>query len=288
MRILILPLLFFSIFLGAQDAQSPAIFLSTDYGETWVPFDQGMPEMAFVSDVVNHHGTLYASTDGHGVYALPPAQQEWIPVNEGFVGRVDVNALASRGDLLVAGTYRSGIYLSRNGGKRWQRPVFNVKGFSITTLFMSRNSNTIYAGTDRGLYASEDNGNTWQVRSSGPQINDLFEFGDQLFAARTDGLVVSRDRGATWESLYDEFTVREVDYLCPYLYARVGRGIGWIRKIDGSNTWENPLVRLPLPPAGPLMSARWTGLKLEGPEGIAFRKVFSTSIGWLAAGSPGC
>lgn len=286
MRILLFPILLAAMVLHGQDDPSRAIYLSTDAGQTWSPFDRGMPAMTFVSDVINHQGTLYAATDGHGVFMLPPGKEEWEEANDGFVGPVDINALASRGDLLVAGTYRNGIYLSRSGGKRWQRPIVNVPNISVTSLFMT--DKTIFAGTDRGLYVSEDNGNTWQIRSSGPQINDLFFFGGQLFAARPDGLVLSEDMGATWTSLYADFTVMKVDYLCPYLYAYAGRGIGWIRKIDGSDTWENPYVRLPIPQNATLMSALWTGLPLTGPEDVSFRNIFETSIGWLAAGRPGC
>ncbi|HZO90122.1 MAG TPA: hypothetical protein VFB38_17470 [Chthonomonadaceae bacterium] len=213
------------------------VCLSTDYGATWKPSNQGLPLAPTTSVVVDPHSPresriLYAGLFGAGVYKSIDGGKTWTARNAGLgteanrrVCRVYlhpdgtlyalVTALRQNGRFLSEGV---GLYRSTDGAAHWalvnrSQPLLWPKDFTIDP----HDSRVIYlCGCDAngqeeaGLYRSTDGGATWQrLARQGPE-----HFGAYLHPKRPGwiymtltegapgaGLWLSRDNGTTWKPM---------------------------------------------------------------------------------------
>ena len=98
-------------------------YVSTDAGAHWQPTAQisiGVP----MQTLLMRNGTLYAGTNGLGVFTSTDLGQTWHAFNEGLVGgfqdsQLDVSDLEVLGDNLYAGTFGAGVYVRNLGAGTW-------------------------------------------------------------------------------------------------------------------------------------------------------------------------
>lgn len=281
-------LLYLTGFVGATETPTPAdlpnIFRSTDQGEHWVPFAEGLPKGASAGALIEHEGRLLLGTDFNGFYVLPAGSQVWEARNQGLPKKIDINSVAAKGDLIVIGTYHGRIFTSRDAGLHWQSFVFNFMGGSVHALHF--HGEVLIAGTDNGIYRSFDNGTTWKQEGDLIQVNSITEFGGRLYAARRDGIVSSRDGGACWAIVYADQTVSRLLATEDKLYGfEMGGKI--LRTKDGK-FWERPLMVIPGASRQNLPAALWGGFKPQSPVEMPVRSITETSAGWIMDIAAGC
>ncbi|MFQ5542781.1 MAG: hypothetical protein ACE5FY_00345 [Nitrospiria bacterium] len=162
------------------------VYISQDEGATWNPFNQGLERELIRSIVVTEAQTIFAATQGQGIYKREPGGNQWIPVvrafaSEGLEERI-IRALAlGPGGTLFAGTMSSGIFRSSDGGETWGSANRGLGNKSIRTLATDEEG-ILYAGTGEGVYASEDNGMNWIFLSEG-----MRDFTIQSFVVTPEG-----------------------------------------------------------------------------------------------------
>ena len=135
---------------------------SDNRGQDWVTVAENLAvlSLAWAAD-----GTLYAGTDGQGVYRIA-AGQEPVPIapagSELAQGPV---AHLAMGDVrLFAGT-RSALFYSDDGGRQWNKSL--PVPASISAL-VAADANTVYAGTTTvGVFKSTDAGRSWEPSVEG-------------------------------------------------------------------------------------------------------------------------
>jgi hypothetical protein len=262
----------------------PNLFLSTDWGQNWTGFVDGLPDGTNPRTILEHEGKLLLATSGKGVFVLPAGKSTWEARNQGLPVEVFATSLAAHEKTLVLGTYDKGVYVSRDGGLHWRRPIFNIKGGSVRALLFHEGQ--LIAGTDSGIYRSLDGGESW--RRSGPitQINGLVLHNGQLFAARQNGMGVLNDDVATWSSVYTDRTITQLTSQGDYLYARsIGGSI--IRSTDGK-VWEKQIFTVPAPGNNSLPEALWNGYSPDLPSELPVSSIIETSRGWIAGLQSGC
>jgi len=224
---------------GGNPERGPGgVCISTDFGETWRPVTQGLPEAPVTSIVVDPRSppgarTLYAGVFGKGVYKSVDDGKTWRNVSRGL-GAPGVNMRVCRVLLHRDGTlfalitakrdivdrrFRAegvGLYRSIDGGTSWQRitnaPVLLwPKDVSVHP----GDSRIIFIGATRagdhaqeGLYRTMDGGKTWKrvARFGREHFGAYFhpEHPRWVYATMCEGrpeysLWLSTDLGDTWK-----------------------------------------------------------------------------------------
>lgn len=225
-----------NIISGRHGSQGPGgVCLSTDFGESWHPIGNGLPEAPVTSIVLDPSSprgsrTLYAGVFDKGVYKSTDDGRSWQKVSVGLGApenaRVYRVLLHPDGTLLSVVTAKRrdrqflpqgpGVYRSRDGGATWQCITASLgllwpKDISVDP----RSSDTIFVGAadaggqqQGGLWRTTDGGKTWQrVAREGPE-----HFGAYFHPGRPGWVYMTLTEGAPGPSL-------------------------WLSK-DGGNTWR--------------------------------------------------
>ena len=149
-------------------------------------------------------GTLYAGTQGAGIFRSLDGGNSWIPVNTGLTvydGSIGIYSLVMMEDTLYVGLGFD-IFRLTDGSDLWQWVTrFNNK--SVTALAVM--GNILYAGTHQyGVLRSTDTGNSWTEVNSGLidlQIRELAVTEDTLYAGTYDGAFRLTDGGDSWTEI---------------------------------------------------------------------------------------
>jgi photosystem II stability/assembly factor-like uncharacterized protein len=99
-----------NLFLSSQGR----VFLSTDIGKTWTPFDTKPISHCIISAV--DHSNLYACSS-NGIFLSPDFGKNWIACNKGL-SKTGVNKFAIKGNTLFAATYINGLFRSTRSEER--------------------------------------------------------------------------------------------------------------------------------------------------------------------------
>ena len=109
--------------------------------------------------------TVYAGTDGGGIFKSSDGGQSWAAANSGLTDP-DLNVVAiapSSPETLYVGTDGSGVFKSTDGGQTWSAINTGVTYRDIRALAVHpANSNIIYAG-GTFLFKSINGGESWQT-----------------------------------------------------------------------------------------------------------------------------
>lgn len=121
--------------------------------------------------------TMYAGTNGGGVYKSADQGDTWTQVNSGL-GNLDVRALATdpaTAGVVYAGTHGNKVYKSTNHGTSWTLVATGFSSTNVLSLVMK--TGLLYAGCDDGkLYKTTDGGANWTnplTASGGSAITDI-------------------------------------------------------------------------------------------------------------------
>jgi photosystem II stability/assembly factor-like uncharacterized protein len=180
------------------------------WGDIWT---QTGPEGGVIDVVLAHPvdpSTVYAASDGAGVFKSTSAGARWRAVNGGL-GNLNVRVLAVsplESDVLYAGTRGGGVFESIDGGESWQPINRGLSNRDVRSLAVdATNRARLYAATARGVFRSDDGGANWALWSDGlggravrVLAVDPFVPSTLYAGADTGGLFKSVDGAATWKA----------------------------------------------------------------------------------------
>lgn len=194
------------------------VYSSSDYGNSWLRVDTGLPNVGTPVYLTSVDTTLYAGTQSYGVYKSTDYGHSWKQFRREGMSNLRVNVLAINDSMLFAGTWTcpgGGIYSIAFEGEKW---TYKPKGMS--SLFISsfaQKGDTLYTGIYDGLtyssgavyggavFKSTDNGANWtDITSNLPHypIRCVTATDKMLFAGMmTKGLYRSSNEGASWEAV---------------------------------------------------------------------------------------
>ena len=142
---------------------------SSDNGQTWNDFTNGLPQFAFPSTLSNDSNKIYLGLDiSIGVYTSTNFGENWLMT----VNEINANAysLYSKNGLILAGT-ANGVYISTNSGNNW-RLINEIPGNIGLFGFASFNTQNIFiSGWGDGVYRSTNMGINWVLKNEG--LNDI-------------------------------------------------------------------------------------------------------------------
>ena len=193
---------------------------STDQGETWQLFqegipliDPGWPYIQVVMDMdANSSGDLFAALDTDGIYRRLVSDTSWYFINS-EIPDTNVFSVCVNSNDIVFGGYKNGyIYRSTDNGEHWEESLSDVKDYTVEVLksvdqyvfAILHNYNYPHQDSSLGLY-SYDNGNTWNnlnVSSLGSRVNSVGFYSDLIVVGTdTSGVFLSYDFGNNWISI---------------------------------------------------------------------------------------
>jgi hypothetical protein len=195
------------------------VFVSDDFGDTWLGFNQGLVgglfnSQLFIADLLVRGDSLYAATSGAGVYVRNLAVAgTWSHFGNAFEPNQasNMNAIAAGGTrLLAAAGFNGSVFFRDPGDGDWTVSWLNNVGLApgLAALSAAWTGHGWVVGTNIGVFRSSLGQGPWTF--SGPDLGTLFNVsfalrGRELFAEFGAGnssvIEVSRDDGATWQEL---------------------------------------------------------------------------------------
>lgn len=219
---------------GHQTDRPGGVCVSTNFAATWQTANQGLPNHAALSVVVDPHSpnasrTLYASVFGDGVFKSTDGGGSWKLASDGLADtqnrRVCRLQLHSDGTLFVLVTGKkdrngrwaagAGLYRSNDGAQSWEK-VNPSQEFAWPKDFIVDpvNSRITYVGACDAN--GQEQGGLWRTTDAGTTWKRLLRKGSEHFGAylhprhpgwiyatltegpRDSGLWLSKDDGDTW------------------------------------------------------------------------------------------
>ncbi|MEM9529269.1 MAG: hypothetical protein AAGA31_21850, partial [Bacteroidota bacterium] len=215
--------------------EQASLFTSTDAGQCWQAFENGLPERVDPHSVFEHASYLFLSTRNAGLFRMDLKEEElsWQESSQGLHPEAFIIDIVAKGDTMVLNTYWRGIYISKDGGKNWRQPIFNLKG-QVEGLYFD--DNRLLATSDRGIFESWNGGESWQQKWDIHHVRYLTRYKGQLVAARQNTIGTLNSDGPSWAEIETKWAIIGLFPQEDYLYARTAAGI-MLRSEDGIN-WE--------------------------------------------------
>ena len=150
--------------------------------EQTVPINQGLDELYLYGLAISADGqTLYAGSQGQGVYKTGTSGIDWVPIN-GNIPDLRIRSLYVISDALYAGGRQCTYYYSDNEGSSWESETILDGGEGgacedAQVWAIEKAGDLLYAslGLGKGLYRRPAGG-AWERVSDVPAV-DIFRFG---------------------------------------------------------------------------------------------------------------
>ncbi|GEM_PF-3660111 len=249
------------------------MYKSLDQGETWTQSSDVLSIKGGVKfnsinvlDVIfdpQDNSTIYALTEGDGVYYSIDQARSWLPITS--LGKIVADIVVDPKDKCNVYAVMANKAMKSIDCLRTFTEIFHTDTTSkqlITVAVDAKNSRVISAATSSTIYKSTDGGESWRIATNlSGGIRDLryrFVGGNQILYVLTDSNYVykSSDQGETWESIGESMkrlrgSEHPVDFSFDdsgpdsliYVYAK-----GVLRSSDGGKTWSSVnLISSPSP-----------------------------------------
>lgn len=175
------------------------IFRSTNNGNSWTEFNNGLLELYINEIYATNDNTLFVC-GASGIYQFNWETEIWQDMN---APQADYTCIIANSlGYIVAGS-NTGIYKSEDNGNTW-KPATSYLG-SVNSIALTSN-NFLLAGTASGIYKSTDNGSVWTESGlQGLSIPHIYMDNTGVIYAnvfyRGQGIYYSRDEGSNWHQL---------------------------------------------------------------------------------------
>ncbi|MCZ7557847.1 MAG: T9SS type A sorting domain-containing protein [Bacteroidia bacterium] len=231
------------------------VFASSDLGDTWSRIGEGDPRMT-VTALLVHNDTLYAGTDGSGIYAVglehPGA---WRERNDGLFWWTSytINTLFATPTHLLAGAGANGHIFRREAGTESWSELLVDERFSndLTAYAFHTHGDALLLGGNAGIHRGAMDGAQWSyVGVSSLPLLDVIGFAEhdgKLYAAVQHGgeyfIAQSHDNGNNWNVTDHEFALLfSITTHGNMLYAAREDGL-WKRPLNQPQQTDRPRTR---------------------------------------------
>ena len=156
------------------------VLFTGDLGLTWEALNAGLDTLDIISIEISDDGSVFAGSNGYGVYALNKQTKTWTHMNRttGFGQwapweRRLYMYTALLFDPMVQGriymgNFPGGFFVSNDNGNTWECSILGLGNDGIFSLTMHPyNHDVIFAGTYNGIWKTENLGKSWFQTSNG-------------------------------------------------------------------------------------------------------------------------
>lgn len=186
------------------------IFLSTDFGASWGPINNGFPDDLVLAISINNSGHVFGGTDLNGLYRSTNFGSNWSQLTNGLTSP-DMTALAYRSpSTIFAGTDGAGIFVSTNNGDSWTQSNTGLGDLLTRSITMDHSGNVFVGTNTGGLFRSTNAGLSWTAMAGLSTLSIVslctHPNGDLYAGTPGDGVFRSTDNGATWSAINSGLT----------------------------------------------------------------------------------
>lgn len=256
-----------SVSLRTSKHQDGGVFESEDGGNTWIqvvaagvtakkkPVLIDGVNIQFIRFDPNNPSTIYAGTQGLGIYRMDRGATEWVKTGLAL-GTFPAFAIDPTSSSVMYAGSGGIITKSSDGGAHWSTIYLESKpDRAITDLLVKPDSpSNVIAATNKGEFLlSRDYGNTWQILSTlsiADAISRIYgapgSFTTFYVLTKSNGLYKSLDSGSTWQPLrqgLEKFpgataitSTAFIPNQANTLY--IASGYGLLQTDDGGTTWK--------------------------------------------------
>lgn len=255
------------------------LYRSSNNGEIWSPFSNGIPANATVSGFAAKANKIFAVTVADGAFVWESGSTKWEPINSGLPESINLNAIAVAENVLVTGTLKQGIFVSSDEGNTWKPSGKGLQNISVRAFIFIKD--TLLAGTDKGIYVSTDKGNTWEHVFGLMQVNGFTTLNEKIYAAAADGAIMTNNSGKTWKYIYKSHTLHDISNDGQFIYAMT-LGEGLLKTNNDGLNWQNvntgfgPVNLYTFEVKGrnrDLFAAQWHGIYYSASQGRYWSKI---------------
>jgi hypothetical protein len=183
-------------------------------GQNYAQWEKtSFPDTVKVNTLVTKDSSIFAGTDGYGIFVSTNNGENWKSINEGLQSKI-VHTIFINGKTLPAGQARifagteTGVSVSTDNGENWRSINSGLFGLGVWSLVATADTvgdTTIFAGTWSGVYSSTDWGENWKITglsSTTMPVHSIIIFDRYMYAATfSGGLFLSLDKGRTWKNI---------------------------------------------------------------------------------------
>ena len=186
------------------------ILLGKSYAQ-WAHWENtNFPDTVKINTIVTKDSSIFAGTNGDGIFISTNNGEDWKSINEGLQGKfihtilIIGKSLRPGGARIFAGTEK-GVSVSTDNGGSWRSINSGLSGLGVWSMAINEETagdTTIFAGAWSGVYSSADWGETWEVTglsSTTAPVKSILIHGNIIEAATfSEGIFFSQDDGLTW------------------------------------------------------------------------------------------
>ena len=125
------------------------VYRSSNFGQTWVESNTGLPAGARVLAFLSSGNRIYAASS-KGIYATDNSGSSWLPFDTGLPPNTSVQNIIQTQSALLSAT-SNGCFVSTDEGQTW-RSVNEGLGGSIRPYTVEAGSNFAFLGSNSGLW----------------------------------------------------------------------------------------------------------------------------------------
>jgi hypothetical protein len=196
-----------------QSIISMILILFTLCGQNYAQWQRtNLPSSVKVNTVAIRDSSIFAGTNGDGIYVSIDNGENWNSVNEGLQSKV-IHTILINGNSIFAGT-ETGASISTNNGMTWDPIDSGLSDLSVWSFAVSNiipGDTIIFAGTWSGVYSSTNNGTNWKptgLSNTTMPVHSIIVFKNYIFAATLgSGVFNSQNNGLTW----DDVSIQDFD-----------------------------------------------------------------------------
>ena len=182
--------------------------------------ETNLPDTITINTLAVKDSSIFAGTDGDGVFVSTDNGDNWVSSNDGLQNKV-VHAIFIEGTSVFAGT-DSGVSVSTNNGLSWNTINSGLSGLGVWSFAVSNfipGSPIFFVGTWSGIYSSTDNGANWEATGlyyTSMPVHSIVANNAYIFAATLGGGVyTSTINGIIWKDISIENSSSGITELVP-------------------------------------------------------------------------
>ena len=161
-------------------ASDQGVFFTPDLGGTWEALNAGLDTLDIISLEIADNGSVFAGSNGYGVYVLNKQTRTWTHMNRttGF-GQwapwerrlYQYTAMLfdpTTPGRIYMGNFPGGFFVSNDDGETWQCSSLGLNNDGVFSLAMHpHNPQLMFAGTYNGIWKTDNQGASWSQTSTG-------------------------------------------------------------------------------------------------------------------------
>ena len=175
--------------------------------------ETNLPDTVKVNTLAVSDSSIFAGTDGDGIFVSTDNGESWVSINEGLQSKI-IRTIFIYGTTIFAGT-ETGASITADNGKTWNTINSGLDGKGVWSFAVNNSqtgNTTIFAGTWSGVYSSTNNGTNWEatgLSSTIMPVHSMISCNNYIFAATLGGGVFnSQNNGSTWMDI----SIRDTDF----------------------------------------------------------------------------